>query len=950
MTDERWRRIEEIFHDAAERAPAERAVFVREACAGDVAMCVEVESLLANQSRADALGSGLGIRDLGLDLIGKQIGVYQIVSLLGAGGMGEVYRARDMKLLRDVAIKALPAAFTFDPDRRARIEREARMLASFNHPNIGGIHGLIEQGEVLYLVLELVEGSTLAERLARSPLPIAEVVRYARQIVDALDAAHQKGIIHRDLKPANIKITPDGTLKILDFGLARAIAPSRSVDTGDAATLFTGPGAILGTPSYMSPEQARGDAVDKRTDIWSFGCVIYEMLTGTPVFGGRTTSDRIAATLEREPDWNALPDDTPASLRRLLQRCLEKSPRRRTRDIGDIFLELEDLGTGVPVAALTEQTTVRADRFAWPFAVAFLAALALGIAVARPLWTDPRRAPEFSRVIQLGDGQASESGPAISPDGKWIAYLSDVRGPTDVWVRFLGGSDPMNLTASTTLEIQNRVDLGGLAIKPDGSSIAFDAGATKGTPAPLFDAWVVPAPGGGTPRKIVQLGRAVRWSPDGTRILFIRPGSGAGDALFTASSDGGSPKELVALRGGIHIHWPVWSHDGRYIYFNYSISTANREPAEIYRVPAAGGPIEPVVTTTRRAVFPLPTPDGAGLIYAANPTGVDLALWWRPLDRHEPTRLTTGVGEYAEPSVTSDGKTMISALVRSRQTLTAFPISSAPASPRQITDGSTGDFDPALSPGGNQLVFSSSRSGFRNLWTARPDGTMARPLTSGNAFDERPAFSPDGQRLAFVSDRGGEPGIWIMSADGGIPEQLIKVRVIDRLVWSANGRRVVYATSVNDLPVLRSVSAADGTIQQIRTPGPALNPFSMANDTVGYVEPLPGGSATPNLTRVAFVRISGEPIPAEALRSLNLANGFAVISPDGRRLAAVVDPGGATGAIWVADLASGTPFHKVTDLPSDVRPRGATWTHDSNALIVGTIQRTSHLVLFDQAK
>ena len=707
MSDERWRRIQDIFHDALARPPADRAVFVREACAGDDVLRGEVESLLANQSRPDALGTGLGmglgIRELGLDLIGKQIGVYRIVSLLGAGGMGEVYRARDMKLRRDVAVKALPAAFTFDPDRRARIEREARMLASFNHPNIGGIYGFVEEGNVLYLVLELVEGITLAERLARSPLPIAEVLLYARQIADALDVAHQKGIIHRDLKPANIKITPDGTLKILDFGLARTGAPSDSVDTADNPTLATGPGAILGTPAYMSPEQARGDVVDKRADIWSFGCILYEMLTGTPVFGGRTTSDRIAATLERVPDWKALPDATPERVRRLLQRCLEKNARRRIRDIGDAFLELEDIGIGVPEA---ERAALRSDRFAWPFAVAVLAVVVLGIAVARPIWTQPTRAPSFSRVIQISDGQASESGPAISPDGKWIAYLSDVRGPTDVWVRFLGGSDPINLTASTTLEIQNRVDLGGLAISPDGSSIAFDAGATKGTPAPLFDAWVVPAPLGGAPRKIVELGRAVRWSPDGTRILFVRPGSSAGDALFTARSDGGSPKELVPLRGGMHIHWPAWSNDGRYIYFNYSISTANREPAEIYRVLADGGPIEPVVTSARRAVFPLPTPDGGGLIYAANPTGVDLALWWRPLDRPEPTRLTTGVGEYAEPSMTSDGRTMISTLIRSRQALTRishFP--GAPSSPRQITDGSTGDFDPTLSPGGNQTRF-----------------------------------------------------------------------------------------------------------------------------------------------------------------------------------------------------------------------------------------------------
>jgi Tol biopolymer transport system component len=233
----------------------------------------------------------------------------------------------------------------------------------------------------------------------------------------------------------------------------------------------------------------------------------------------------------------------------------------------------------------------------------------------------------------------------------------------------------------------------------------------------------------------------------------------------------------------MHIHWPMWSHDGRYVYFIYTISSANREPSEIYRVPAAGGPIEPVVATPRRAVIPFPTRDGRGMIYSANPNSVDLSLWWRPFGRGEPIRLTTGVGEYAEASMTPDGRTMVGALVQYRHRLTLFPMSArTPSSSRNITDGSTGDIDPTLSPAGDRLVFSSSRSGFQNLWTARADGTMARSLTSGNTFDERPAFSPDGKQLAFVSDRDGATGIWIMSADGGIPEPLVKTRVLDRLL------------------------------------------------------------------------------------------------------------------------------------------------------------------------
>jgi eukaryotic-like serine/threonine-protein kinase len=885
-----------------------------------------------------------------MSLAGTRLGHYELVSIVGAGGMGDVYRARDTRLGRDVAIKVLPAAFTSDPDRLARFEREARALAALNHPHIGAIYGVEEATGARALVLELIDGETLGDRIVRG-LRVREAVAIALQIVAALDAAHEKGVVHRDLKPSNVMIASDGTVKVLDFGLAKFDGPAASADFTRSPTIAvsaTNEGLIVGTAPYMSPEQARGQTVDKRTDIWAFGCVLYEMLTGRRAFGRETYSDIIAAILEHEPEWSALPADTPPGVRRLLERCLEKNPRRRIRDIGDVQIELEDIDRPSATRPST-QTSDERKRFGWPFVAAAGAAAILAVVTARTLWTTVDRAPEFSRVTQLSRGAAFEFGAAISPDGKWIAYLSNARGPTDIWVRFLSGGDPVNLTASTTLEMQSRTDLGGLAISPDGASIAFDAGATKGTPAPQFDAWVIPAPLGGTPRKVVELGRALRWSPDGSQIAFVRAGSSAGDALWVARSDGGSPREVVPLRGAMHVHWPVWSHDGRYIYFNYSISTANREPASVYRVAAAGGPIEPVVLTARRAAFPFPTPDGKGLVYAANPSSVDLALWWRPFDGGEATRLTTGVGEYSEPSITSDGRTMISSLVQFRQTLTVFTMNARTTPPQPITDGTTGDIDPVLSPNSEQLVFSSSRSGFQNLWTARPDGSMPRALTSGNVFDERPAFSPDGRRLAFVSDRGGRRSIWTMAADGGIPERLADADVVDRLVWWPDGQRIVFAVALGNVAALQSVRIADRTIEPIHTPGPAVTPFGFMGDTLGYLEPFPGGAGRPNVNHVAFVRSNGESATTEAMRSLNVANGFAALSPDGRRVAAMVEPGGAAGSIWILDLTRGTPFQKVSDLPADVRFRGAAWA-DNDRLIVGTVQRTSHLVLFDQTK
>ena len=347
MTNERWQQISHLYNAALGRDTADRSAFLRDACAGDAELQREVESLLAQESSSESFlkpTAGFGTGESELDLIGQQIGTYKVVSRLGAGGMGEVYRARDTKLGRDVAIKVLPPRFTADRDRLARFEHEARLLAALNHSHIGAIYGFENAGPLCALVLELVEGPTLADRLAKGPLPLTEALTIASQIAEALEAAHEKGVIHRDLKPANIKIAPDGTVKVLDFGLAKASGGTGATpDLTQLPTLTidaTREGLIVGTPAYMSPEQARGQAVDKRTDIWAFGCVLYEMLTGRAPFPGATISDIIVSVLERDPDWGALPDNIPPNVRQLLHRCLEKNTKARLRDIGDARIEL----------------------------------------------------------------------------------------------------------------------------------------------------------------------------------------------------------------------------------------------------------------------------------------------------------------------------------------------------------------------------------------------------------------------------------------------------------------------------------------------------------------------------------------------------------------------------------------------------------------------------------
>ncbi len=353
MTPERWKQVESLYHAARTRPSGERAAFLADRCRDDESLRREVESLL-NESVSDegfldspaSAAAHVAPAVTPAAMSGHTLGGYHLEALLGAGGMGEVYRARDTKLGRDVAIKVLPRAMTGDSERLARFEREARMLAALNHPNICAIYGLEEADGLRFLILELVDGETLAQKLAAlqilspqsSGLPIDVVLMLARQIAEALEVAHDKGIIHRDLKPANITITPDGVVKVLDFGLAK---PASADGAGADPIGGTQAGVILGTAAYMSPQQARGQVVDKRADIWAFGCVLYEMLTGHVAFAGETVSDTIGKILEREPDWSALPSTTPSVIRRLLRRCLAKDPRQRLRDIGDVRLEID---------------------------------------------------------------------------------------------------------------------------------------------------------------------------------------------------------------------------------------------------------------------------------------------------------------------------------------------------------------------------------------------------------------------------------------------------------------------------------------------------------------------------------------------------------------------------------------------------------------------------------
>ena len=545
------------------------------------------------------------------------------------------------------------------------------------------------------------------------------------------------------------------------------------------------------------------------------------MLTGRRAFDGETISDTIAAILEREPDWTRLPAATPPPLVRLLRRALDKDLRRRLRDIGDARAELDNI-TGDVTAPSPAGTSPRLS--AWTVAAVFaMIAAAAGFLAGARRGARQDDAPSVSRLVRLTTGPALESGPAISPDGKWVAYLSNARGLTDVWVKFVAGGDPINLTASANLEVQTQVDIAGLAISPDGASIAFDA-MTKGDSLASrpFSSWVIPAPLGGVPRKFLEGGRGVRWSPDGTKVVYIAPGSTAGDALWTADADGTNRKEIAPRRGGMHKHWPAWSHDSRYIYFIYTITTTttNGEPSEIYRVAASGGPMEPVVSTSRRAVFPALLPDGRGLIYAANPVTAELGLWWRSLDRAstDARRLTIGLGEYAELAMSSTGQSVVSTLIDYRRSLVKLPARAGVSEDQVDDDHGWIDGRPR-----SRAVDARNADGLQLDARRQP-----QPVDVESRWHRCEAADVRHRHRRTAGDFAGRPagricvgsrwgrGIWLIAADGGSPRSLAPVDVLDGLSWSPDGRSIAYAAPGDGAPGLWIVDCGGGTVLDCR--------------------------------------------------------------------------------------------------------------------------------------
>ncbi len=712
-------------------------------------------------------------------MIGQTISHYRVIEKLGTGGMGEVYRATDSRLGRDVALKVLPVAFAQDADRMARFEREAQLLASLNHPHIAAIYGLEVSSGIRALAMELVEGPTLADRIARGALPLEEALPIARQISEALEYAHEKGIIHRDLKPANVKLTHDGKAKVLDYGLAKALddAPV-AADLTSSPTLSlaaTKMGLILGTAAYMSPEQAKGKSADRRADIWSFGVLLLEMLTGRQAYTGETASETMAHVITRDPDWTQLPSGTPPRLQQLLRRCLIKDPKQRLQAIGEARLALEEIQSGsnttemlAPAAPAREFGARQISVFAG--AAVLLAALggALGWWLKSSAPESPVRKFDLT-VSDLGHGSGLHDSFAISPDGKQIAYLSNDR----IWIRALDRVEPREVPGSAGAELP--------FWSPDSAYVGFAA-------AGKF--WKSPAAGGET-TTICDLrggligGTGASWGEDGN-IVFSRGSTG----LLQVSARGGDPRSLLDVDAATEqdLHQPHVLPGNRGVIF-----VAHRKGKTTDTIALFSSGKKKVLLQLEGQSLWNPVYSRTGhILFRRQPTNA--GIWALPfsLSKLEVTGEPFLVAPSAEnPSVAADGTLVY----------------------EQVSGG-----------GSTQLVW-MNRSG-------QVIGNIGQPQPR-QAF---PSLSPDGQRVAVAADESENTDIWIHDAVRNTKTRLTFDPVSENApTWSARGDRIAYQVSGGTTNFVLVAKAADGTgdAKELAKPG-TLPSFSHDGKFLAY--------------------------------------------------------------------------------------------------------------------
>jgi eukaryotic-like serine/threonine-protein kinase len=881
---------------------------------------------------------------------GTRLGPYEVTALLGEGGMGQVYRARDTKLNRDVALKVLPESFANDPDRLARFQREAQVLASLNHPNIAHIHGFEESGGVRALVMELVEGEDLAQRLTRGAIPIDEALPIAKQIAEALEAAHEQGIIHRDLKPANIKVTPDGRVKVLDFGLAKAMetvgAMSASLSMSPTITspAMTQAGMILGTAAYMSPEQARGKSIDKRVDIWAFGCVLFEMLSGRRPFDGETISDVLAKVIEREPDWSALPATTADRLRELLRRCLTKDPKARLRDIGDVRIEFTE-GPGEPMLRPPGPSIVPsiARRPFWRRGLPTLAACILVgtlSAVAGWILKTPSPGPPARFSMALGEGVNFTSlgyqMVAISPDGTQIVYVANNR----LYLRSLTDFEPHVIPGS---------DLGSTVSNPvfseDGSAVVFWSALDR-TLKKL-------AIGGGPAVTLCAAASPFGMSWTGDAILFAQPDQG----ILRVAAKGGKPEILISIKDGV-AYGPQMLPDGQTVLFTEAATTMAGEGTQ--RWDKARVVAQSLKTGERKTVIESGS-DGRYLPTEHLVYGINGILFAAPFDLKHLSTIGEAVPvvEGIRRSTATPAGTAAAQFAVSKSGSLVYipgPAASLGALEDIALIARKGTVDrlnlqaaayeyPRVSPNGKAIVFGISDGKEASIWVYDLAGKSSKRQLTVGGHNRFPIWTADGQRVAFQSDREGDAAIFWQRADGtGNAERITKPEQgsahIPDSWWPTGDQFLFESVSGSDYSLWTySISQKKATrFGDVHSRYPANATFSPDGRWVAY-----------SSTEVGNASIYVQPYPATNTKYPISKTGTTqyhhpVWSPDGTELFYIPGP----NAFEVVRVLTTSPTFTFSN-PTPVRRAfnesgpGTARTYDllSNQRIVGVVDATS---------
>ena len=803
MDPEQWQQIDKLLHAALQHAPEERDAFLRQACAGDERLEREARSLLTLEQEAGGfletpaievaarvVGQDLSIAAIPLSA-GDKLGHYEVVSLLGRGGMGEVYRVRDTKLKRDVALKVLPATVLRDPERTARFQREAQVLASLDHPNIGPIYGMAESEGYFGLVLALVEGPTLADRIKRGPLAVDEAVAIAKQIIEALEFAHDRSIIHRDLKPANIKITPEGVVKVLDFGLAKVLEDEPSKPSlASSATMSIGhtrAGMILGTAAYMSPEQAVGRPVDRRSDVFSFGAVFYEMLAGTSAFPGSTTPDVLEAVVKNEPDWSKLPADTSDTIRRLLRRCLAKDRRQRLQAIGEARIVLENpAGTdgSAQVASLSHKKL--------PWAVAAVCLFGFGVLS----FLHFRERPPVVEVTRFAVPAPNKTtfttaAPAISPDGHTLAFAAiDGEGHSQIWLRPMNSSEAHALPGTEGASAP-------VFWSPDGRSLAF-AGRSL---ARLMNIDVA----GGPAQTLCPAAAGVpsgAWSPAGI-IVFQ-----ANDGLMAVPAAGGtctSVTKLDSKRGELRHTGPSFLADGRH--FLYLRVTSKEEDSGVYVGSLDSKPGEQSSKLIAKGSSPVTYVASADRAHGYMMFQRQGALMAQPFDADnlrlagDAVPIVERVGSNNDLFTASENGTLV---YRSGGSSGSRQLTWFDRSGRALGSlGAPGAYNTlSISPDGKRVAFGLSDSAQNNtdIWVHDLTQGTTNRFTFNPAVDEMPVWSPDGTRIAWSSQREGGADLYERASNLADEETALLKSPEPKFPqdWSSDGRFLIYSVNRGD--------------------------------------------------------------------------------------------------------------------------------------------------------